>query len=103
MAPPKIPPEVVKMLRDAFTKTMKDPDFLAETKKKRLDMDPTTGEEVQALATEVMSQPKDVMDRLKKCDGPARARQFLSFYGLISCINHSLGISWPMPFSLAAL
>ena len=69
MAPPKIRPEVVKMLRDAFTKTMKDPDFLAETKKKRLDMDPTTGEEVQALATEVMSQPQDVVDKLKKLMG----------------------------------
>ena len=69
MAPPKIPAEVVKMLRDAFTKTMKDPDFLAETKKKRLDMDPTTGEEVQALATEVTSQPKDVVDKLKKLMG----------------------------------
>ena len=69
MAPPKIPSQVLKMLRVAFTKTMKDPDFLAETKKKRLDMDPTTGEEVQALATEVMSQPKDVVDKLKKLMG----------------------------------
>jgi hypothetical protein len=42
MAPPRMRAEVVKTLRDAFTKTMKDPDFLAETKKKRLDMDPTT-------------------------------------------------------------
>ncbi|MBM4261378.1 MAG: hypothetical protein FJ145_08100 [Deltaproteobacteria bacterium] len=69
MAPPKMRPEVVKTLRDAFTKTMKDPDFLAETKKKRLDMDPTTGEEVQALATDVMSQPKDVIEKLKKMMG----------------------------------
>ena len=69
MAPPKMNAEVVKTLRDAFTKTMKDPDFLAETKRKRLDMDPTTGEEVQALATDVMSQPKDVVDKLKKMMG----------------------------------
>ena len=69
MSPPKIRAEVVQSLRDAFTKTMKDPEFLAETKKKRLDMDPTTGEEVQALATEVMSQPKDVVDKLKKMMG----------------------------------
>ena len=69
MAPPKMRTEVVKALRDAFTKTMKDPDFLAETKKKRLDMDPTTGEEVQALAIDVMSQPQDVVDKLKKMMG----------------------------------
>jgi tripartite-type tricarboxylate transporter receptor subunit TctC len=69
MAPPRMRAEVVKTLRDAFTKTMKDPDFLAETKRKRLDMDPTTGEEVQALTTEVMSQPKDVVEKLKKMMG----------------------------------
>jgi len=69
MAPPKMRPEVVKALREAFTKTMKDADFLAETKRKRLDMDPTTGEEVQALATDVMSQPHDVVEKLKKMMG----------------------------------
>jgi tripartite-type tricarboxylate transporter receptor subunit TctC len=69
LAPPKIRPELVRMLREAFTKTMKDPDFLAETKKKKLDIDPTTGEEVEALTKEVMSQPKDVIERLKKMMG----------------------------------
>jgi tripartite-type tricarboxylate transporter receptor subunit TctC len=69
MAPPKMRPEVVKTLREAFTKTMKDPDFLAETKRKKLDMDPTTGEDVQSLAGDVMAQPKDVIERLKKLMG----------------------------------
>ncbi len=69
LAPPKIRPELVKTLREAFSKTMKDPDFLAETKKKKLDIDPTTGEEVEALTKEVMSQPKDVIERLKKMMG----------------------------------
>ncbi|HEX7233294.1 MAG TPA: hypothetical protein VF452_23140 [Candidatus Binatia bacterium] len=45
-------------MREAFNKTMKDPDFLAETKRKKLDMNPTTGEEVEALAKDMMSQPK---------------------------------------------
>lgn len=69
LAPPKMRPEVVKTLRDAFTKTMKDPEFLSETKRKRLDMDPTTGEEVQTLTSDVMSQPKDVIEKLKKMMG----------------------------------
>jgi tripartite-type tricarboxylate transporter receptor subunit TctC len=64
-APPKLRPELVKDLREAFTKTMKDPEFLSDTKKKRLDIDPTTGAEVEALVKEVMSQPKDVIERLK--------------------------------------
>jgi tripartite-type tricarboxylate transporter receptor subunit TctC len=69
MAPPKMRAEVVKMLRDAFNKTMKDPEFLAETKKKRLDIDATTGEEVEALTKEAMSQSPEVIDRLKKMMG----------------------------------
>ena len=69
MAPPKMPAEVVKSLRDAFNNTMKDPDFIAEAKKKRLDLDPTTGDEVQALANDVMAQPRDVVERLKKLMG----------------------------------
>ena len=69
LAPPKMRPELVKTLRDAFNKTMKDPEFLAETKKKRLDIDATTGEEVEALTKEAMSQPKDVIDTLKKLMG----------------------------------
>jgi tripartite-type tricarboxylate transporter receptor subunit TctC len=66
LAPPKVPAEQAKILRDAFNKTMKDPEFLAETKKKRLDIDPTTGEEVEALTKEVMNQPPEVIERLKK-------------------------------------
>jgi tripartite-type tricarboxylate transporter receptor subunit TctC len=69
MAPPKMPPEVVRTLREAFNKTVKDPDFSVEAKKKRLDLDPTTGDEVQALANEVMAQPKEVVERLKKLMG----------------------------------
>jgi hypothetical protein len=48
---------------------MKDPDFLADTKRKKLDMNPTTGEEVEALTKEVMSQPKDVIEKLKTLMG----------------------------------
>ena len=48
---------------------MKAPDFLAEAKMKRLDIDATTSEEVQALTNEVLSQPKDVIERLNKMMG----------------------------------
>jgi tripartite-type tricarboxylate transporter receptor subunit TctC len=65
IGPPNLRPEHVKMLREAFDKTMKDPGFLAEAAKKKLDIDPTTGAEVEVLIKEVMSQPKDVIERLK--------------------------------------
>ena len=69
LAPPNMRPETVKVLREAFNKTMKDPEFLADTKRKKLEMNPTTGEEVEALTKEVMSQPKEVIEKLKKLMG----------------------------------
>jgi hypothetical protein len=69
LGPPNMRPEHVKVLREAFTKTVKDPAFLAETKNKKLDIDPSSGEEVEALAKEVMSQPPEVIERLKKLMG----------------------------------
>jgi hypothetical protein len=62
-------PEHVTILREAFIKTTKDPAFLAEAKKKRLDIDPSGGEEMATLAKEVMSQPPEVIERIKKLMG----------------------------------
>jgi hypothetical protein len=31
-----------------------------------MDMDPSTGEELQSLLKEIMDQPRDVLDRVKK-------------------------------------
>jgi tripartite-type tricarboxylate transporter receptor subunit TctC len=67
--PPGIPPERVKILREAYMKTMKDPAFLAEAKKRKLEISPTSGEEMDALIKEVMSQPPAVIERMKKLLG----------------------------------
>jgi hypothetical protein len=53
---PTPPPERVKALSEAYVKMMKDPELIAEAKKERMDMDPTTGEELQTLAQQVMDQ-----------------------------------------------
>lgn len=45
--PPGTPKELVQTLRKAFLDTLKDPEFLAETKKANLDIDPVTGEETE--------------------------------------------------------
>jgi hypothetical protein len=45
---------------------MKDPELLAETKKSKMDVDLSTAEELQALIKEVMEQPKEVNERVKK-------------------------------------
>lgn len=65
-ATPGIPVERLNILREAFAKSMKDPELLAEAKKSKMDVDPSTAEELQSLIREVMEQPREVNERVKK-------------------------------------
>ena len=69
VAPPGVPPDRVKILRDAFDKTINDPALLAEAEKRRLEIDPTTAQEMDALAKEVMTTPPDVVAQMRKLLG----------------------------------
>jgi tripartite-type tricarboxylate transporter receptor subunit TctC len=66
---PGIPPDRVKILRDAFNATMKDPEFLAELDKRKFDLDPTSGEELDKIVKEAMGQTPETIARLKKLLG----------------------------------
>jgi hypothetical protein len=59
----------VRLLRDAYAKTLRDPALLAEVKKQEYDFDPVSGEELQTLAKTVVSQPAPVIERLRKILG----------------------------------
>jgi hypothetical protein len=69
LLPPGIPAERLKNLREAFMKLMVDPAFLADVKKRGLEVDPSTGEELEKLAKQVMAQPPEVIERVKKLMG----------------------------------
>jgi len=69
IASPGIPADRVKILREAFAQATKDPEFIAETKKRRFDLEPVRGEEMEALAKEVMSQPPEIVNKMKKMLG----------------------------------
>jgi tripartite-type tricarboxylate transporter receptor subunit TctC len=64
-ATPGTPPERVKILRDAYAKAIADPELLAEATKRKWEVDPTRGEELQELSKDVMSQPREVIERMK--------------------------------------
>src|SRR5215813_12716694 len=66
---PGTPPERVKILRDAFNATMKDPEFLADLEKRQFDLDPVPGEELEKIAKDAMSQTPDTVARMKKLLG----------------------------------
>ena len=66
MVTPGTPAERVKILREAFLKTMSDPEVIAEAKKGRMDIDVTTGEELETLVKEIFDSPPEVIERAKK-------------------------------------
>jgi len=64
--PPGTPKERVRTLREAFTATMKDPEFLAEAKKANLDLNPVSGEEAESTVQGFFKLPPDLVARLKE-------------------------------------
>jgi tripartite-type tricarboxylate transporter receptor subunit TctC len=64
VAPPDLPAERLKMLRDAFNATMKDADFVAETKKSKLELEPEDGEHLAALIAKIYATPKPIVDKI---------------------------------------
>jgi len=69
IAPPGLPAGRVKLLREAYANTVKDPALIADIKKQEFDFDPVSGEELQTLAKTVVNQPPQVIERLKKILG----------------------------------
>ena len=64
VAPPDLRAERLKMLRDAFNATMKDADFIAETKKSKLELEPEDGEHLAALIAKIYATPKPIVDKI---------------------------------------
>jgi tripartite-type tricarboxylate transporter receptor subunit TctC len=62
---PGIPSDRVKILREAFSKSLSDPELLADVKKKKLEVDATSGEELETLAKEVTTSDREVIERMK--------------------------------------
>ena len=66
---PGVPADRIKTLREAFTKTMNDPALVADANKRQWDLDPTSGDRLEATAKEIMVQPREVIEKVKKVLG----------------------------------
>lgn len=64
-APPGVPTDRLQALRQAFSATMKDPEFLADMQQQKLDLDPLGGDEMQALIRDAYASSPDVIARAK--------------------------------------
>ncbi len=64
-APPGIPEDRKAALRAAFDATMKDPEFVAEATKAKLDVIPSTGAEIETILNRIYATPADVVAKAK--------------------------------------
>jgi tripartite-type tricarboxylate transporter receptor subunit TctC len=65
VAAPDTPGDLVKVLRDAFAKTISDREYVAEAEKRKLEVELTKGEELEKLAKEIIVQPPVVIEKMK--------------------------------------
>ena len=68
---PGTPADRVAILRAAMAKTMADPELLAEAKKAQIDINFISAQDVTKSFTEMMSQPPQVVEAMKKYLQPA--------------------------------
>ncbi|MGH7772255.1 MAG: hypothetical protein ACREQA_08445, partial [Candidatus Binatia bacterium] len=66
IGPPGIPADRVQVLREAYVKMMNDRELLTEAEKRDWGVNPTRGKELEAMAKELMAQPPEVIESMKK-------------------------------------
>jgi hypothetical protein len=66
LAPPGIPEDRKTALRQAFNATMKDPAFLEDAAKARLDIASIPGEQIDRFLADVYTTPKPLVERAGK-------------------------------------
>jgi tripartite-type tricarboxylate transporter receptor subunit TctC len=66
LAPPGVPADRITALRTAFAAMVKDPEFIAATKKRKLMIDPASGEQMDAITRDTMKLPPAVVTSLRK-------------------------------------
>lgn len=63
------PTDRLAQLRAAFTASVRDNEFLSEAAKLKIEIEPMSGEEAQAIIQEMMSAPAAIIERAKRFAG----------------------------------
>jgi tripartite-type tricarboxylate transporter receptor subunit TctC len=64
--PPQTPKEQVRIMRTAFMATLKDPAFLAEAQKTKLEVNPISGEQLEKVVAGLYKTNPQILSRLKE-------------------------------------
>jgi len=63
-APPGLAPELHAMMRAAFAATMRDPEFIAEVRQRKLTLAPEDGEYMERLINRIYATPRPIVERV---------------------------------------
>jgi hypothetical protein len=66
MMPPGVPADRVAALRRAFLAALRDKELLADAERIGLEIDPISGEELQALAEKIYATPAAIVEQAKQ-------------------------------------
>jgi tripartite-type tricarboxylate transporter receptor subunit TctC len=66
VAPPGTPPEVLKILKEAFAKVAADPEAKQDAEKNKMEIDYIPGEEIMKTVQNVLNQPPDIIKEFSK-------------------------------------
>ncbi len=64
IAPPDVPAGIVGTYRKVLTQIVKDKAFLAEAKRRKLTVSPTSGEEIEKFVKRIYATPQSTLDRM---------------------------------------
>ncbi len=66
VAPPGVPADRAKALQDAFMAMAKDPDFIAEAARVKVDVSPVGADEALRMLDLLAAAPQDIKDKLRE-------------------------------------
>jgi tripartite-type tricarboxylate transporter receptor subunit TctC len=72
LAPPGLPPDRVRLLRDAYAATLRDPAFLADAAKAHFSIDPMSGDAVSKIVDDTVHTPPGIVEKAKIAMTPAK-------------------------------
>jgi tripartite-type tricarboxylate transporter receptor subunit TctC len=69
LAPPHLPPDRAKLLKQAFADSFRDPELIADAKKASFDITLVTGDQVEAIIKKAFATPSAVVEMTRKAMG----------------------------------
>lgn len=88
LTPPGVPADRLKALQAAFEATIKDPQFLNDAARAKLEVDPLSAPEIADLLHRAYSYPKDVVQAAAKLVGVPKQDE------MVSCGKYTKDAAW---------